>query len=339
MTGPKKARPGLRAMADLATPMAIRVAATLRVADHVHAGRRTAAALAEATAAHPDALDRLMRHLVTIGLFTRDADGAYTATELGDQLRADHPGGRAKWLDINGAVGRGDLSFVDLEYSVRTGRPAYPLRHGTGFWDDLAADPALSASFDAVMDHHISLDNQAIPDAYPWADLHHVVDVGGGNGALLSVLLDKHPGLRGTLVDLPGPAANARRTFADRGLAFRAQAVAGSFFDPLPTGADAYLLSTILHDWDDAAAVAILRRCAEAVGKPGVVLVVEAVGAGGEATDTTMDLRMLTYYAGKERGVSELHALAAEAGLAPGGVYEVGRGSYMSIVELVPADR
>src|SRR6266436_9789494 len=136
-------RPGLRAMADLATPMAVRVAATLRVADHVAAGQRTARELAEVTGAHPGALDRLMRHLVTLGLFARDDSGAYTATELGDQLRDDHPAGRSKWLDNAGSVGKGDLSFVDLEHSVRTGEPAYLARYGIPFWDDLAADPEL----------------------------------------------------------------------------------------------------------------------------------------------------------------------------------------------------
>lgn len=334
MTGRKA---GLRAMADLATPMAVRVAATLRLADQVAGGRRTADQIAGATGVHPDALDRLLRHLVTIGLFDLDGQGAYTTTELGDQLREDHPAGKRKWLDMTGAVGKGDLSFVDLIHTVRTGEPAYPHRYGRPFWDDLAADTALSASFDALMNHHIELDDDGIADAYDWARLRHVVDVGGGNGALLGVLLARHTGLRGTLVDQPGPAGSARQRLRDQGLSGRAEVVTGSFFDPLPAGAGGYLLSAILHDWADEDAIRILRRCAQAAGDTGVVLVIEAVGADGESPDTVMDLRMLAYTGGKERGLAQLRALGARAGLAVRGVHPVGHGSFISIVELANA--
>jgi hypothetical protein len=327
-------KPGLRALADLATPMAIRVAATLRVADHVAAGRRTAAEIAEVIGADPDALDRLMRHLVVVGLFHRNEHGGYTATELGDQLRDGHPAGKRKWLDMTGAVGRGDLSFVELAHSVLTGEPAYPVRYGTPFWADLAAHPALSASFDAVMQHHIELDNASIADAYDWAALTDVVDVGGGSGGLLSVLLARHANLRGTLVEMPGPAAAARRWFRQHGQSSRTEVVTGSFFDPLPSGADAYLLSAILHDWQDEPAVRILRRCAEAAGEKGVVLVIEAIGADGESPNTAMDLRMLAYYGGKERGLAELRSLAAEAGLVVRGVHPIRPGSFIAITEL-----
>ncbi len=332
----QKTRPaGLRTLADLATPMAVRVAATLRVADHLAAGRRTAKEVAEAAGVHPDALDRLLRHLVTVGLFTRDADGAYTATELGDQLRESHVAGKRKWLDIEGGVGRGDLSFVELAHSVRTGAPAYPLRYGRSFWADLGADPALSASFDALMGHHIELDEAGIAGAYDWATLGHVVDVGGGSGVLLKTLLSVHPGLRGTVVDLPGPISRAHRAFLDTGLSDRAEVVTGSFFDPLPAGAGGYVLSAILHDWDDEPAVAILRRCAEAAGRDGAVLVIEAIGVDGESPNTAMDLRMLVYTGGRERGLRELGELGARAGLQIRGVHHVGHDPIVSIVEFV----
>jgi hypothetical protein len=324
---------GLRAMADLATPMAVRVAATVRVADHIAAGRRTAAAIARAAGVHAGALDRVLRHLVTAGLLTRDAAGAYATTELGEQLRDDHPAGKRKWLDIGGGVGRGDLCFVELAHTVRTGEPAYPVRYGRSFWADLDGDPALSASFDALMGHHVETDAADIAQAYDWARLGHVVDVGGGSGTLLGVLLAAHPALTGTVVDLPGPASRARRRFVHNGLVSRGAAVPGSFFDPLPAGAGGYVLSAIIHDWDDEHAVAILRRCAEAAGDGGLVLVIEAVGADGESADTAMDLRMLAYNGGRERGLTELCALADRAGLAMRAAYPVGRNSYMSIVE------
>ncbi|MER7900497.1 methyltransferase [Streptomyces sp. NPDC096046] len=324
-------RIGLRALADLATPMAVRVAATLRVADHIVAGRRTAGDIADAAGIHADSLDRLLRHLVTVGLFTRDDKGGYALTEFGEQLRTDHPAGKRLWLDITSAVGRGDLCFVELEHSIRTGEPSYPLRYGTSFWEDLAADPALSASFDALMTHHLELDYAGIVAAYDWAALGHVVDVGGGSGGLLTALLTAHEDLSGTVVDLQGPVSAARRTFLDKGVSDRAAAVVGSFFDPLPAGAGGYVLSAVLHDWDDESAAAILKRCAEAAGDKGVVLVVEAAGAEDERASTAMDLRMLTYYGGRERSLAELGELAARAGLAVRGAHPVG---YVSIVEL-----
>ena len=328
-------RPGLRALADLATPMAVRVAATLRVADHVVAGYRTAGQIAAAAGVRPGELDRVLRHLVTVGLFSRDETGAYGLTEDGEQLRDDHPGGRRKWLDNGGAVGRGDLAFVELERVVRTGEPAYPVRYGVPFWDDLAQDPPLSASFDALMGHHVTLDTEGVADAYDWAALGHVTDVGGGTGSLLAALLARHPDLRGRLFDQDGPAGRARAHLAERGLAGRTEVVAGSFFEPLPVGSGGYVLSAILHDWDDPEAVAILRRCAEAAGPDGRVLVIEAIGGDGESVGTAMDLRMLVYTGGRERGLGELSELAAKAGLAVRAVHPVGAKAITSVIELV----
>ncbi|MFD1147839.1 methyltransferase [Saccharothrix hoggarensis] len=327
-------RAGLLTLADLATPMAVRVAATLRVADHIAAGRRTAEEIADAAGAHAGALDRLLRHLVTVDLFTRDDDGRYALTAFGEQLRDDHPAGKRQWLTSDGAVGRGDLAFVELAHSVRTGQASYPVRYGLSFWDDLGADPVLSASFDALMSRHIERDNSGIADAYDWASLGHVVDVGGGDGSLLARLLTAHGELRGTVVDLPGPAGKARELLRERGLLGRADVAPGSFFDPLPVGAGGYVLSAIIHDWDDEPAVKILRQCADAAGDDGVVLVIEAIGSDGESPNTVMDLRMLACAGGKERGLAELRAIAASAGLTVRGVHPVGHPSVTSIIEL-----
>jgi hypothetical protein len=224
-------------------------------------------------------------------------------------------------LDIDGAIGRADLSFVQLLHTVRTGEPAFPVQFGRSFWDDLSSDAARSASYAAQMSADVATWAPAIVSAYDWGSLGHVVDVGGGNGTLLIALLNEYPLLRGTVVDLPGPADAAREALAGSGLADRATAVAGSFFDPLPPGAGGYLLSAILHNWDDEAARAILRRCVEAAGDDGAVLVVEKIGADGESPRTAMDLRVLAYFGGRERGLAELSALAADAGLKVAAVH------------------
>ncbi|MEU7991034.1 methyltransferase [Streptosporangium canum] len=321
---------GLWAMAHLGTPMALRTAATLRIADHIVAGLRTAPELAEAVRADADALERLMRYLAARGILSRDDSGRYDLTAQGAALRDDHPSGMRALLDIDGA-GRAELAFAQLLHSVRTGEASYSLQFGRSFWEDLAANPAQGASFDAWMSANVPTRVPELLSCYDWGSLGHVVDVGGGDGSLLTALLTGHPDLRGTVVDLPGTAEAARKALAAAGLVDRADVVSGSFFDPLPPGAGGYLLSWILHDWNDTAARAILRRCAEAAGSGGRVFVVESVDAGGGAPHTGMDLRMLVYCGGKERGVDELTALAAGCGLRPVAVHAAGT---LSVLEL-----
>lgn len=321
----------LPAMADLVTPMAIRVAATLRIADHMTSGPRTATELAAKVNANADALERLLRHLATERVLSCDESGRYALSARGEGLRDDHAAGIRPGLDIESAIGRAELSLVHLLHSVRTGEAAFPLQFGSAFWDDLSADPARTASYDAQMGSDVAAWARAIVPAYDWGSLGHVVDVGGGNGTLLAAILGEFPALRGTLVDRPGTAEAARQTFAAEGLADRSEVVSGSFFEPLPKGAGGYVLSAILHNWDDDAARAILRRCAEAASTPGAVFVVEKIGADGESPSSAMDLRMLAYFGGRERGIAELTALAADSGL---GVAAVHPGDALAIVEL-----
>jgi hypothetical protein len=180
----------------------------------------------------------------------------------------------------------------------------------------------------------VAMEAPPIVSTYDWGSLGHVVDVGGGNGSLLIALLKAYPRLHGTVVDLPGAAHAAREAFAAAGLGDRADAVAGSFLDPLPPGAGGYLLSAIVHNWDDEAARAILRRCAEAAGGEGRVFVIERIGPDGESPSTTRDLRMLAYFNGRERRVSDLAELAADAGLRIAAVHAAGPSA---VVELAAA--
>jgi 2,7-dihydroxy-5-methyl-1-naphthoate 7-O-methyltransferase len=311
-------------MADLITPMTIRVTATLRLADHVVAGATTVDALSTAAGCDPDALGRLVGHLVTIGLLARTGDGALELTGLGERLRADHPGGMCAWLDIGGAVGRGDLAMAYLLETVRNGKPAYPLMYGREFWDDLGADEALSASFDAL-GSEITLVAPAVVAGYPWRSVGHLVDVGGGNGTLLTAILAANPQLRGTLIDLAGPAAAATRALAAAGLSGRSQVVSGSFFEPLPAGGDVYLLSSVVHNWSDDDVAGILRGCVAAAAPGGRVVIAQGLldPAGGATPRTAMDLRMLTYVTGRERTAADLATVAAAAGLTVTSVTEV----------------
>ncbi|MEN3359886.1 MAG: 2,7-dihydroxy-5-methyl-naphthoate 7-O-methyltransferase [Mycobacteriales bacterium] len=322
----------LWAAADLVTPMAIRVAATLRLADHIAAGTRTAETLAAAVDADLDALGRLLGHLVTAGVVSRAGAGSYSLTALGEQLRDDDPAGVRAWIDLEGAVGRADLCFVELLHTVRTGEPAFPRQFGRAYWDDLSADPGRAASFDALMGARLVADAPAVAAAYPWGALGHIVDVGGGNASLLIAILRAHGDLRGTVIDLPGPVTRAEQAIAAAGLGHRAGARAGSFFDALPAGAGGYILSGILHDWPDEDAVRIAQRCADAAADTGKVLVVDHIGdAQGGTTYTEGDLRMLCYCRGRERTLDELAELVKPAGLQVSSVTPAGS---RSIIEL-----
>ncbi|MEV5573771.1 methyltransferase [Spirillospora sp. NPDC052269] len=315
--------------------MAIRVAATLRLADHIAGGRRTAEALAEAVDADPDALMRVMEHLVAAGVLSRSEDGAYALTDLGEELRDDHPRGVRAWLDMDGAIGHASRCFVDLLHTVRTGEPAFQHFFGRSFWEDLSDHPARGASFDALMGFRLVADAPVVATAYPWGTLGHVVDVGGGDASMLIALLRRHEDLRGTVIDLAGPVARARQALEAAGLSDRGDARVGSFFDELPAGAGGYVLSGVLHDWDDPDALRILQRCSDAASAAGKVLVVDHFGddvAG--VSDTEGDLNMLCYVGGRERSFERLGELAAKAGLRVGSVVQAGT---RSVTELLPS--
>ncbi|CAL9642139.1 methyltransferase [Streptomyces sp. enrichment culture] len=320
---------GLWAAADLLTPMAVRVAATLRLADHIAAGTRTTEALAEAVHADQDALGRLMDHLVTAGVLSSTGPATYDLTTMGRYLCEGEPEGMRSLLDIEGALGHAELSLVHLLHTVRTGEPAFPQQYGIPFWEDLSADDERAESFDALMGARLAAHAPAVAEAYPWGALRHVVDVGGGDGSMLITILGTHPDLRGTVVDLPGPVRRAAKAIAAAGLDHRADAVAGSFFDALPAGADGYLLSSILHNWDDASAARILRRCADAASTTGRVLVVDYFD--DRSVQTEGDLRMLGYFGGRQHTLEQLGELAGTVGLRIASVTPAGR---YSVVEL-----
>jgi hypothetical protein len=329
-------------LADMMAPMAVRVAATLRLADHITAGSTTVDELAAAADVPADTLRRLMRYLTVRGVFAEVEPDRYGLSELAQPLRDDHPAGIRRRFDLDGPVGRGDLSFVHLLDSVRTGAPSYQRMHGKTFWEHLDEDPAQVAKFATMMATNAT--QAGIEQHYRWEEMFSVVDVGGGNGTVICRLLGAYPQLRGTVVELPTTAEAAHKAVAEAGHADRCEIVGGSFFDPLPAEADAYLLCKVLHDWDDYASVAILRRCAEAAGQHGRVLIVEAVelpedqAAGTEKRNsrsvTYLDLHMLVYFGGRERTLEDYRRLAATAGLTVAAVTRGGWGT--AIIECIP---
>jgi hypothetical protein len=318
---------------DLVTPLAVRAAASLRVADHLADGPVPVEELARRCEADADALGRLLRHLVCHGVFTEPAAGTFGTNEISALLHSDHPSGMRVGLDLAGFGGQMDLAFTGLLHTLRTGGPAWETVFGTPFWEYLAANPAMGASFDATM--AAGTDYAAdLAAGYDWSGTRHVVDVGGGTGELLAAVLAANPGLRGTLVDLPETVRRGREHLAARGLGDRCDVVGQSFFDPLPAGGDVYVLSSVLHDWADRDATTILRRCADAAGDGGRVLLTQEHGTEG-ADRAEMDLRMLVLCGGRERGLGDYTALAAGAGLTVAAVHTTPMGQVL--IECAPA--
>jgi 2,7-dihydroxy-5-methyl-1-naphthoate 7-O-methyltransferase len=307
----------LRGLTSLAAPWAVRVAATLRLADLITDEGTRLDDLASWTGADRDALSRLLHFLAARGVFVEAAPGVFALTEAAQMLREDHPARLRRWFDLDGAGGAMDRAYTGLLDTVRTGAPAYPKVTGREFWDDLAANPRLAASFGSLMEAHSSELASDVVTGYPWAETSLVVDVGGGSGALLARILSSYPHLRGILVDLVARSPEAVAMLKEVHVEDRCESQVIDFFGPLPAGADVYILRNIIHDWPDERATAILRRCTDAAGAAGRVLVVERVVTmnGDQQELTGMDLRMLVLFGGRERVLEEFNALAEAAGL------------------------
>ena len=300
----------LWSLADLSAPWCLHVVVTLRIAERIEAGVTDAEELARATGSDADALRNVLRHLAGRGVFAEE-DGRFVLNEAARGLLDP---GLHLGLDLGGIGGRMAGAWATLPAYVRTGEPAYREVFGRPFWDDLEAHPEVAASFDALMGPagHGSFDAD-FPLADGWDGVRTVVDVGGGTGAMLAELLRSRPGLHGTLVDLPGTVARAGPTFEEAGLDERVTLAGRSFFDPLPAGADVYLVRKVINDWPDREAEAILRRCAEAARPGGRVVVIGSVSPDGSDPGGLVIEMLLA--GGKHRTLADFRELAREAGL------------------------
>ena len=318
-------------LSDLATPWCVHVAATLEIADHIAAGVTEIGPLAAAAKADRDSLSRVLQHLVAKGVFEEPSPGRFA---LNDAARGLLEPGAKLGLDLDGFGGRMAYAWGGLLKTVRTGTPAYHTIFGRPFWEDLEAHPEIAERFDALMGPGHGTPNPEVLIAGDWDAVQWIVDVGGGTGSLLAEILRGRPTLRGTLVDQPSTIARSGVVFQAAGVADRVTAVGQSFFDPLPAGADLYLLKSVLSDWPDREALVILRRCAEAARPDGRVVVLSGVSPD-EAGAPPPELLMLVLVGGKVRTLSEFHELARAAGLD---VRATGRrASGRFIVECVPS--
>ena len=309
-------REDLRAMVTgFRLSAALAVAADLGLSDELASGPRSVADLAATVSADQETLYRLMRALATVGVYDEQDDGRFALTELGDGLRSDVPGSLrplARTL-TDPAVW---AAWDHLGHSVRTGENAFEALHGVDIWTHRRGEPEHNAIFNDNMSALSAVVADAVAEAYDFAGLSTVVDVGGGQGVLLEAVLARHQHLTGTVFDLPHVVAQGPTPQATQSVASRWSATSGSFFEAVPA-ADCYLAKAILHDWPDDPCVEILRNCRAALRPGGVVLVVETlIGRPGHEVDAAFsDLNMLVLPGGRERRDHEYAALFDAADL------------------------
>jgi SAM-dependent methyltransferase len=253
----------------------IHVVARLSIADLLEPEPQTADELAEAAQVHAPSLKRVLRALTTLGVFSEDADTRFRHTDLSQTLRADHPESVRAWALMLGA------HFVwrpagDLYESVRTGTPGFRRLYGERFFEWTKTHPEDGAVFNAAMTSGSAQRLPAILAAYDFSRFERIVDVGGGHGALLAGLLAVSSKTRGVLYDLPAVVTGAE-ALRSADIADRCEIVGGDFFESVPADGDAYILSRVIHDWDDAAALKILDNCRRAIRSDGRLLLVEGV--------------------------------------------------------------
>jgi hypothetical protein len=322
----------LRALADLIVPapaaMLVRlggawqthllhVAARLRIADRVAIRPKTAAELAGETGTNEDALHRALRALVTLGVFDMNARGEVSNNRMSDTLRSDRVASMRDPADYFGSASNVQ-AWGDIDETVRSGESAFARVHGMSVWDWFAKHPDEGRAFAGTMTSLTEMDAPAIAAAYDFGQHGRICDVAGGRGTLLAEILTQHQTPRGVLFDEAHVLDIAGTYLAARGVDARVERVAGSFFERVPAGCDAYVLKDILHDWDDARCSAILEHLRSAMTEKSVLLVPETIveRCSTRAPGPIVDMQMLAVCdGGRQRSEAEHAKLLRGAGL------------------------
>jgi hypothetical protein len=295
---------------------AIHVVAALGVADLLADAPKTVEQVAEATGASPLYLGRVMRALASFGIFSQDSAGRFALEPLGEALVQDAPASlHDAALFFGGETGASTVRLF-LE-CVKTGESAiHKLFGGKRVFEWLQSDPGRNKLFNSVMNSFSILHSTGLLEAYDFSQATKIVDVGGGHGKIISEILKKNPGIRGVLFDLPHAFEGGQRTIAQAGLADRCEVISGDFFVSVPAGADAYILSRVIHDWDDEKAVAILKIVRGAISPYGRLILLESMlrPDGSSVYPVLSDLNMLLLTGGSERTEADYRAVFRAAG-------------------------
>jgi hypothetical protein len=309
----------------------VHVAAELGLADQLASGPKSAAELAGAMQVHAPSLHRLMRTLASLGIFTEQAEQRFALT-----LKTGAPGSARSSLMFLGNPWH-QSGWDNMVYSVRTGKPGFDKAHGMNLFEFLARHPELASLFSETM---VGIHNQeppAVAAAYDFSGFKTVIDVGGATGNVLAAILARHPGPHGMLFDGPHVVKDAPALLDAKGVSDRVTIEPGDFFKSVAAGGDAYILSHIIHDWNEDQCLTILGHVRKAMNPAGRLLIVEMVLPAGDAPHPgkMLDMTMLVQTGGEERSEAEYGVLLAKAGFRLTRV--VPTTSAASIVEAVVA--
>jgi hypothetical protein len=318
-------------------PHLLYLAAKWGIADALRDGPRPSATLAVALGLDVAILHRLLRGMVAMGLFAEADGGAFALAPRGELLLSDVPDSV-----------RGDVIFISelnfawqaLPYAARAGTSPFRMVYGGDPFSYFGNDPATREAFYRQMAAGGRAIVAAVLTAYDFARFHHVVDVGGGHGALLAAILQVCPDAAGVLFDLPTAIAGADAPLVAAGVRDRCTLIGGDFFASVPAGGDCYILERILHDWDDGDAARILANCRAAVAVGGTLLVIEKIMPQRvtEAPNVVLsDLIMLVETGGRERTQAEFATLLSATGFAVTRAIATGAG--VAIIEAVAVER
>lgn len=307
----------------------IYVAAELRIADQLSDGPKPIGELAESVGAHAPSLYRLMRALACVGIFAETDDGCFELTPLAACLASDALRPIALMMHSQWH----DRAWDHLLESIQTGKIAFDAAHGAGAFDWFDRHPRAAAVFHQANAVKIMAAVPAIIDAYDFSTIYTLIDIGGGTGALMAGILDATPGLTGIVADLPSVIHSTDDAIRRNGLTRRGRRVACNMFETVPAGGDAYLLSNVLHDWNDADALAILETVYRAIKPEGRLLIIESVVPSGNdfSIAKLLDLEVFVMGGGRERTLAEFRALLGRAGFGLSNVTATQAG--VSIIE------
>jgi hypothetical protein len=318
---------------SLALCHALGAVARQRVADALDAGPKSAAELAAQLSLDADALHRTLRMLASAGIFHLRTDGRFEHNRRSRTLRATHPSRTRDAADYF-TGGPNANAYIDYDSWLKTGRSPYEAQQGMNVFEHFARHPEEGAVFDQVMMGITLLHARVVARLYPFDEVKRLCDVGGGRGTLLSELLLRHPHVTGVLYDAPAVVESAESLLAYRGVLDRVERVGGNFFEKVPEGCDAYVMKNVLHDWDDATCVKLLRIVRQACAPGARVLVVESLLEPNVADPygSTADVHMGMVCEGRERSRADYTRLFAQAGLQMGRVFD---GSAIAVIEAV----
>jgi hypothetical protein len=310
-------------------------AAKLGLADHLAAAPRSAAELAGPTRTHAPSLHRLMRTLAGLGILTERDEQQFALTSLGEALKTDAPGSaRATLMAFCGPAFW--HSWEEIVYSLETGMTGFDKACGMPLFEYLAQHPQEASYFSEAMVGYHGAEPPAVAKAYDFSRLETIVDVGGATGNMLAAILSQHGGPRGVLYDRPHVVSDAPALLKARGVQARVTVEPGDFFEGVPAGGDAYLLSHIIHDWNEEQCLTILGHCRNAITPDGRLLIVETVLPPGDTPHQgkVQDMVMLVVPGGQERTEAEYVSLLGQARFRLTRV--VTTESIVSVVEAVP---